>query len=44
MKQKWTLEEIDIIKAGFLAGKLVKTIAGEVGRTTTAVNKFLSLA
>ncbi len=42
MKTKWTPKEIDIIKSGFLAGKLVKTIANEIGRTPTAVNKFLS--
>ena len=42
MKIKWTPEEVDIIKSGFLAGKLVKTIANEIGRTPTAVNKFLS--
>lgn len=44
MKLKWTPEEIDIIKSGFSAGKLVKTIANEIGRTPTAVNKFLSRA
>ena len=44
MKTKWTPEEVDIIKSGFLAGKLVKTIANEIGRTPTAVNKFLSRA
>ena len=44
MKVKWTPEEVDIIKSGFLAGKLVKTIANEIGRTPTAVNKFLSRA
>ena len=42
MKQRWTSEEISLIRTGFLAGKLVKTIANEVGRTPTAVNKFLS--
>lgn len=44
MKLKWTPEEINIIKSGFLEGKLVKTIANEIGRTPTAVNKFLSRA
>lgn len=44
MKLKWTPEEINTIKSGFLAGKLVKTIANEIGRTPTAVNKFLSRA
>ena len=42
MKQRWTPEEIALIKSGFLEGKLVKVIALEVGRSTTAVNKFLS--
>ena len=42
MRQRWTSEEINLIRTGFLAGKLVKTIASEVGRTPTAVNKFLS--
>ena len=44
MKQRWTPEEIALIKSGFLKGKLVKTIALEVGRSPTAVNKFLSRA
>ncbi|MBR1479296.1 MAG: hypothetical protein IJ599_00130 [Alphaproteobacteria bacterium] len=38
----WTQEEIDVLRTGFNAGKLIKIIAGEVGRSTTAVNKFLS--
>ena len=43
MKSKiWTSEEIEVIKSAFIAGKLVKTIADEVGRSATAVNKFLS--
>ncbi len=42
MRTRWTDEEIDTIKSGFLAGKLVKIIADEVGRSPTAVNKFLS--
>lgn len=43
MKSKtWTSEEIETIKTAFIAGKLVKTIADEVGRSQTAVNKFLS--
>ena len=42
MKQRWTPEEIALIKSGFLEGKLVKVIALEVGRSPTAVNKFLS--
>ena len=42
MKSKWTPEEIATIKNGFMAGKLVKIIAGEIGRSPTAVNKFLS--
>lgn len=42
--RSWTPEEISLIKKGFLAGKLVKTLASEVGRSTTAVNKFLSRA
>lgn len=42
MKSKWTPEEIATIKSSFLAGKRVKIIANEVGRSQTAVNKFLS--
>ena len=38
----WTQEEIDVLRTGFNAGKLIKIIAVEVGRSTTAVNKFLS--
>ena len=38
----WTQEEIDVLRNGFNAGKLIKVIAGEVGRSPTAVNKFLS--
>ena len=43
MKSKtWTEKEIDILKSGFSQGKLVKTLANELGRSPTAVNKFLS--
>lgn len=43
MKSKtWTKKEIDILKSGFSQGKLVKTLANELGRSPTAVNKFLS--
>ena len=38
----WTKEEIDILRAGFNKGKIVKILANEVGRSATAVNKFLS--
>ena len=45
MKSKtWTEKEIDILKSGFSQGKLVKTLANELGRSPTAVNKFLSLS
>ena len=44
MSSRWTSKEIDTIKSGFQAGKLIKVIAEEVGRTPTAVNKFLSRA
>ena len=44
MSSRWTSKEIDTIKSSFLAGKLIKVIAEEVGRTPTAVNKFLSRA
>jgi hypothetical protein len=40
----WTHEEIEILKTGFRAGKRIKILAGELGRSTTAVNKFLSRA
>ncbi|MDR1391561.1 MAG: hypothetical protein LBI95_04365 [Holosporales bacterium] len=41
-KKNWTRKEINILKSGFVAGKLVKILALEIGRSTTAVNKFLS--
>ena len=40
--ERWTPEEIATIKSAFNAGKIVKIIAEEVGRTPSAVNKFLS--
>ncbi len=43
MKSKiWTKKEIDILRSGFSEGKLVKTLANEIGRSPSAVNKFLS--
>jgi hypothetical protein len=42
--QQWTEEEIAILKLGFTEGKRTKIIAGEIGRSETAVNKFLNRA
>jgi hypothetical protein len=41
---QWTDEEIALLRCKFTAGKRIKTIAGEIGRSETAVNKFLSRA
>jgi transposase-like protein len=38
----WSNEEKILVKLGFLSGKRIKTIASEIGRSETAVNKFLS--
>ncbi|MDR3031042.1 MAG: hypothetical protein LBU35_01495 [Holosporales bacterium] len=38
----WTIEEFEKLKKGFLCGKKIKAIATEIGRSETAVNKFLS--
>lgn len=40
--RNWTKKEIDILRSGFYEGKLVKTLASEIGRSPSAVNKFLS--
>jgi hypothetical protein len=41
-RSQWTDEEITLLKYKFAAGKRIKTIAEEIGRSETAVNKFLS--
>jgi hypothetical protein len=38
----WTQEEIEKMKLNFLKGKSIKTMARELGRTPTALNKALS--
>lgn len=40
--RNWTKQEIDILRSGFYEGKLLKTLANEIGRSQSAVNKFLS--
>jgi hypothetical protein len=40
--RRWTCKEAAILKNGFRQGKGLKQIAREMGRTETAVNKFLS--
>lgn len=38
----WTQEEIEKMKLNFLKGKSIKTMARELGRTPSALNKALS--
>ncbi|MDR0695415.1 MAG: hypothetical protein LBF56_01415 [Holosporales bacterium] len=40
--KRWTLKETAILKNGFKEGKCLKQLAKEMGRSETAVNKFLS--
>jgi hypothetical protein len=40
--KRWTVEEAAILKNGFINGKRIKLLAKEIGRSETAVNKFLS--
>jgi hypothetical protein len=40
----WTHKEIEMLKTGFRNGKRIKILACEIGRSVTAVNKFLSRA
>ncbi|MDR2666574.1 MAG: hypothetical protein LBB34_00435 [Holosporales bacterium] len=40
----WTHKEIEMLKTGFKDGKRIKILACELGRSVTAVNKFLSRA
>jgi hypothetical protein len=40
----WTPDEIEKIRSDFGSGKKIKVIASELGRSMTAVNKFLSRA
>lgn len=39
---QWTDEEVALLKLRFAAGKRIKEIASEIGRSETAINKFLS--
>jgi hypothetical protein len=43
-RSQWTDDEIASLRCKFAAGKRIKTIACEIGRSETAVNKFLSRA
>jgi hypothetical protein len=40
--KRWTMEEATALKDGFTNGKRLKLLAQEIGRSETAVNKFLS--
>jgi lambda repressor-like predicted transcriptional regulator len=40
--QQWTSDEIAKLKLKFAEGKRLKAIANEIGRSETAVNKFLT--
>lgn len=42
MKNYWTMEEISRLKAEYAAGKRLKTIASELGRSLSAVNKAVT--
>ncbi|MDR1475909.1 MAG: hypothetical protein LBI20_01135 [Holosporales bacterium] len=41
-RNSWTIAEFEILRSGFSSGKRIKTIAYEIGRSMTAVNKFIS--
>ena len=41
-KNKWTQNEINLLKKEFKNGTKIKVIASMLGRTETAVNKFLT--
>ncbi|MDR2458993.1 MAG: hypothetical protein LBD43_02790 [Holosporales bacterium] len=43
-RNQWTDEEITLLRYKFATGKRIKIIADEIGRSETAVNKFLSRA
>ena len=42
LKRKWTQNEIDFLKKEFKNGTKIKLIASKLGKTETAVNKFLT--
>lgn len=42
MKNYWTTEEISKLKADYAAGKRLKTIASELGRSLSAINKAVT--
>ncbi|MDR1034717.1 MAG: hypothetical protein LBL32_02170 [Holosporales bacterium] len=41
-RNAWTIAEYEILKNEFMSGKRIKIIAYEIGRSMTAVNKFIS--
>jgi hypothetical protein len=41
-RNPWTIAEFEILRNGFMSGKRIKVIANEIGRSPTAVNKFIS--
>ena len=42
IKRKWQKDEIDLLKKEFKNGTQIKIIANKLGKTETAVNKFLT--
>ncbi len=42
LKKKWTKSEVDFLKKEFKNGTKIKLIASKLGKTETAVNKFLT--
>lgn len=42
IKKKWNQNEIDLLKEEFKNGTRIKIIASKLGKTETAVNKFLT--
>lgn len=43
-RNAWTVKEYERLKRGFDNGKQLKLIAYEIGKTVTAVNKYISRA
>lgn len=42
VRKKWKKDEIDLLKKEFKNGTQIKVIANKLGKTETAVNKFLT--
>ena len=42
VRRKWTQKEIDFLKKEFENGTQIKIIASKIGKSETAVNKFLT--